>query len=94
MVVLNQAHERHDEPPCYHDGGQPATRAELLEEQVGGDFERRVGEEEDGEAPVVLVWLYAEIDTEAFDVCIANVSTCASQLQLRVWCERTLTVKK
>jgi hypothetical protein len=75
VVVLNQAHECHDETPCHHDGGQPATRSELLEKQVGGDFKGRICEEEDCETPVVFVWQDAKIGAEAFDLGVSNVST-------------------
>lgn len=48
MVVFDKAHERHDKAPADHDGGEPATRTELFEEQVARDFKGGVGEEEGG----------------------------------------------
>ena len=75
VIVLDDAHERHDETPGHHDGGQPQTWSELLENQVAGDFEGSIGEEEDGQAPVVLGARNVQILGETFDFRIANVST-------------------
>lgn len=55
VVVLHDAHQGHDDAPRNHDGRQPHARMELLQQQVTRDLERGVCEEEDCEAPVVLI---------------------------------------
>lgn len=47
VIVLHDARQSRHQAPRYHDGGQPDLRAELLEEEVGREFEEGVGEEED-----------------------------------------------
>jgi hypothetical protein len=47
VVILHDAHKRHDGSPGHHDGRQPDRGAEPLQQQVGGHFEGAVGEEED-----------------------------------------------
>lgn len=79
MVVLHDAHERHDHAPCDHNRRQPAGWAQLLQEQVRRDLECRVGEEEGSQAPIVLVRLQPEIFLEAFDFGVADVATWDSQ---------------
>jgi hypothetical protein len=46
VEILHYAHERHDNPPCHHDTGQPHTRPQLLQQQVTGHLERGVSKEE------------------------------------------------
>lgn len=75
VVVLNDAHQGHDDAPGHHDGRQPPAGAELLEEQVAGDLEGSVGEEEDGQAPVVLGARHVQVLLETLDFGVANVST-------------------
>lgn len=55
VIVLDNSHEGHYNSPRDHNGWQPLARREPLEQQVAGDFEGSIGEEEDGEAPVVLI---------------------------------------
>lgn len=55
VIVAYDAHQSHDCAPGNHNCGKPDTGAELLEEQIRGHLERCVGEEEDGQTPVVLV---------------------------------------
>jgi hypothetical protein len=40
MIALSQAAERSDEAPDYSDNGDIARGAELLQEKIGGDFEK------------------------------------------------------
>ena len=74
-IILNDSHQGHHEAPCYHDRRKPDAWTELFEEQVGGDFEGGVCEEEDGETPVVLVRTHFEIFLKAFDLCISDISS-------------------
>lgn len=75
LVVFDDSHERHHDAPCDHDCGQPATGTEFLQHEVAGDFECAIGEEEDGETPVVLRAGESQIGGESFDVGVANVPT-------------------
>jgi hypothetical protein len=74
-VILDNTHQRHHDTPSDHNCRKPNARSELLEEEVGGDFEGGVCEEEDGKAPVVLIGSHVEIFLEAFDLCISDVSS-------------------
>lgn len=46
---------------------------EVLEEDIGGDLEEDVGDEEDDEGGVELVVFEAEFDGEVEDVCVGDV---------------------
>ena len=54
LEVMGQAHGCHDGPPQQHDDGDEDRRAQALEQDVRQGFEERVGDEEDGEAGIVL----------------------------------------
>jgi hypothetical protein len=75
MVVLNNAHKCHDDTPRDHDCRKPDAWTKLLEEQIRGDFEGGIREEEDGETPVVLIRTHVEILLKAFNLCIADVTS-------------------
>lgn len=77
MVVSDEAHERHDQTPRDHDGWQPSARAEFLEEQIAGDLEGGIREEEECETPVILVRENAQAFAEALYFGVANVSAWA-----------------
>jgi hypothetical protein len=72
--VPHDAHERHDDAPRHHDGGQPDGRAHSLQHQVAGHLEGGVGEEEGGQAPVVLIVGQAEVFLQTFDLGVADVA--------------------
>ena len=74
LEVRDDAHEGHDSAPSNHDGGQPDGRAEAFEEEVGRHLEDAVGEEEDGEGPVVLGAGHVEVFLQTFDLCVADVA--------------------
>jgi hypothetical protein len=75
VVVLNDAHKRHDNTPRDHDCRKPDTWTKLLEEQIRGDFEGGICKEEDGETPVVLIRAHIEVLLKTFDLCVADVSS-------------------
>lgn len=75
MIASHDAHQSHHRSPCNHDGRKPDTRAKPLKKQVGGNFESCVSEEENGQAPVVLVGFHLEIFLEAFNLCVADVAS-------------------
>ena len=75
-IVRDNSHERHDDAPCNHDGGQPDGGPDLFEHEVAGHFEDGVGEEEGGQAPVVLVVCEFEVFLQAFDFGVADVPAC------------------
>lgn len=74
VVALHDAHQGHDGAPGDHDEGQPPAGAQFLEEKVAGNLEGGVGEEEDGEAPIVLVRAHAEVLLQTLDLCVADVA--------------------
>lgn len=76
MVVPDNAHKSHDETPRNHDEREPAARTELLEQQVARNLERRIGEEESGQAPIVLVICHFEILLETLNLCVSDIPTC------------------
>lgn len=51
--VLDEGHASGDQAPGQHDAGQPDSRADFLQEDVGGDFEQRVTDEEQPGAEAV-----------------------------------------
>jgi hypothetical protein len=75
VVTLDDTHERHHNAPSHHDGGKPNAGTELLEEEVRWHLKGGIGEEEDCEAPVILVGRHVEVLLEAFDLGVSNVST-------------------
>lgn len=74
MVVFDNAHERHHYTPGHHDDRQPSARAELLEDEIAGNFESSVCEEKDSQAPVVLVSCQIQVLGEALDFRVSDVS--------------------
>jgi hypothetical protein len=47
MIILHNAHECHNSSPRDHDRREPDGRAEFFEQEIRGDFEEAVGDEED-----------------------------------------------
>lgn len=74
MVITDNPHERHHGAPSHHNSRQPPAGAELLEQEVAGDLEGGVGEEEGRQAPVVLVAAHAEVLLQALDLGVADVA--------------------
>lgn len=52
-VALNEALKEGDQSEAKHVDAQPDMRLELLEKDVGGNFEQNVGDEENDEGVVV-----------------------------------------
>lgn len=71
-VAMYDAHERHDCSPREHNDGDPDGGSEPFEDDVGGDFEEGVGEEEDGQANVVLLRGEAKIFRETRYIGVAD----------------------
>jgi hypothetical protein len=55
--------------------GEPYSRGEALEQEIGGNFEDDVGDEEDGQTGVVLVARKAEVSHKAVDFGVGNVDS-------------------
>lgn len=53
--ILDPAQAHGDSPPAEHQDGEPSAGAEFLEEDVRGDLEEGVADEEDHEGDVELV---------------------------------------
>lgn len=71
VVVFAEAHEGHAETPEDHDDGEVDVGAHAFEEDVREGLEDGVGDEEDGQAHVVLRAVEVEVVCETFDFCIA-----------------------
>ena len=54
MVVLDRADAGADNAPSYHDAWKPDRWAQLLQQQIARNFERRVREEEYG-VPITML---------------------------------------
>ena len=51
---MDEAHECHYDAPGDHGERQPDMRFESFEEDIGGDFEDGVGNEEDCQTEIIL----------------------------------------
>lgn len=60
-VRVDEARQRGDEAPGRGDEGDPAAGREDLEDEVGGDLEEEVGDEEDGDGDLELLGREAEV---------------------------------
>lgn len=74
-VGINEAGERSDEAPCCGDEGDPAAGGEEFEDQVGGDLEEEVGDEEDGDGDLELLGGEVEVCLEVVEAGVANVDS-------------------
>lgn len=75
MIVLDKTHKSHNNTPSNHDDRKPQARAQLLENQVAGDFKSRISEEENGQAPVILVRREFQVIRQTLDLGVSDVST-------------------
>lgn len=57
--AMRRAHTNRHSAPAEHEKRKPAARAELLEQDVAGHLEKRVGDEKDHEGDVELVVAHA-----------------------------------
>ena len=74
LEVRDDTHEGHDSAPSDHDSRQPDGRPKAFKEEIGRHLEDAVGEEEDGEGPIVLGPRHVEVLLQAFDLCVADVA--------------------
>ena len=70
---MRQAHSNHDDTPQCHDNGNEDRRAQALEEDVGQRLEEGIGDEEDGQAGIVLAAGQVEGFLEAVEAGVADV---------------------
>ena len=73
LEIMRQPHRHHHNPPEHHDRGDEDGRPEPLEEDVGQRLEERVGDEEDGQAGVVLPACDVQRFLEAVEFGVADV---------------------
>ena len=73
LEVMGQAHGHHDRAPQHHDDGDEDRRAQALEQDVRQGLEERVGDEEDGQAGIVLAARDVEGVGQAVEFGIADV---------------------
>ena len=83
-VVLDETLQQSDQAEEEHIGGQPDVGAQLLEENIGGDLEEDVGDEENDESSVVLRPSETKLLGQAKDVCVGDVdAVCWRVLAMR-----------
>ena len=70
---MSQPHRHHDDPPQEHDDGDEDGRPQALEQDIGQGFEERVGDEEDGQAGVVLPSRDVQRVGQAVELSVADV---------------------
>ena len=70
---MGQAHGRHDSAPQQHDDWDEDRRAQALEQDVRQGLEERVGDEEDGQAGIILAARDVEGVGQAVEFGIADV---------------------
>ena len=70
---MRQTHGDHTNAPEDHDDGDENARTEALEQDVGQRFEEGVGDEEDGQASVVLAAGDVEAFLEAIELGVADI---------------------
>jgi len=71
--AMNKSLHDSDETETEHHKRQPDGRAELLQEEVGWDFEQDIRNEEDGEGGVVFIIDEVQLFLETEDGCIGDV---------------------
>lgn len=74
-VGRGQAGHGGNDAPAQGDDGDPAARGEALEDQVGGNLEDEVGDEEDGDDNLELRGGQTKVFLEAVETGITNVDT-------------------
>ncbi len=72
---MSQAHGDHCGTPQYHYDGDEDAGTEAFEEDIGQGFEKGVGDEEDGQAGIVLAAGDVEAFLEAIKPGVAYVGT-------------------
>ena len=82
-VALDEAGAGGDDAPRGDDEGEPSAGGELLEDEVGGDLEEDVGDEEDGDGDLVLVALEVDVCLEVVEASITNVDACSILLSVQ-----------
>ena len=73
LEVVAKTHSHHADTPEDHNDGDEDGRAKTLEKNIGEGFGERVGDEENGEAGIVLATGDSEGFLEADDAGIADV---------------------
>ena len=70
---MRQAHGYHDNTPKQHDDRDEDAGSEAFQQDVGQRFKAGVGDEEDGEACVVLASRDMQTRLESIEFGIANI---------------------
>ena len=68
-----QTHGDHCDAPNHHDARNEDARSKALQEDVGEGFEEGIGDEEDGEAGIVLTTGDVETFLEAIQLRVADI---------------------
>ena len=75
LEVVRQTHGDHCDAPDDHDARNEDARSKALQEDVGEGFEEGIGDEEDGEAGIVLTAGDVETFLEAIQLRVADIGS-------------------
>lgn len=94
-VGVDKAGEGGDDAPCYGDEGEPASRGEEFEDQVRGNLEEEVGNEENGYGDLELLGAEAKVFLEVVEAGIADIDPVDVSMYADMRCEsRDLPVEE
>ncbi|KAJ2956041.1 hypothetical protein NQ176_g11348 [Zarea fungicola] len=72
-VGVDEAREGGDEAPGEGEGGDPAAWSKQFEDEIGGDLEEEIWDEEDGDSDLELSGGEVEVVFHVIEACVANV---------------------